>query len=613
MRETGSTLSRLAALRALVAGAALFASATASRAVAQPDETAMAVPRLAPLGNSEVALLQPLDPVEADQFRALFAAQNAADSVLAERLMRALEAPAKGEAAGLRGDLRGYARAAGYLRPGSHPDPAALSAWLSRHSALAIAADIAALCRAHAPTCPAAKRIAPAPSLAALSAPEDALFDFSEFRRNPELEGEIFTRAESGQSDAALRLIAHTSGLSPDYAALLRAEVAEALFAANHDHAARDLALRAFHASGDRVALGGFVAGLASWRLNRFDEARRWFEAAAEAPIASPGQHAAARFWAARAHFARGDAEGGRLWLERASAGAYTFYGLLARRRLGLPLLAESDASAGVLGEADIAAVAETEAGMRAFALLQIGQSGFAGAELRALAAKPDTAPALRGAIARVAREAGLAPLADAISASFRAASGAKPLPHLAPRGGFQVAPALIYALARIESHFDPAAVSPAGARGLLQLMPVTASYLANDPSLAGARQQRLHDPAVNLDLGQRYLVHLSRVDVVDGDLLRLLAAYNAGPGNLANWLQSLQDGDDPLMFIEAVPSHETRGFLRRAFAYAWLYAARLDVAPPGLASLAEGRFPRLESSDRLAFPAEAAMSFLPN
>ncbi len=617
MRGTGSTLSRLPAARAMLAGAALFASAATSKAVAQPDETAMAVPRLAPLGAMEVVLPQPLDTVEAEQFRAVFAAQAAGDLAAADRLLAALAGDDSGDAAhtALRADLQGYVLASRYLRSAGRTPLPALSAWLSRHSALAVASDIAALCgqRAGDAHCPAARHLPPPPGLAALSAPEDTAPDFPDNRRNPALEREILSRAESGHADAALRLIAHTSGLSRDYAAWLRAEVAQALFAANHDHAARALAAAALHDSGGRVALAGFTAGLAAWRLERMAEAMRFFEAAGVAPIGAPGLRAGALFWAARAHFATGDAEGGHLWLQRASAEANTFYGLLARRRLGLPLIRDEVFSEEILGEADIAAVAETAEGLRAFALLQVGQTRWADAELRRLAAKSETAPDLRRAIALVAREAGLTRLADDIAATFRSdgALGAGPLPRLAPRGGFQIAPALVYALARIESHFDPAAVSPTGARGLMQIMPVTASYLVNDPSLAGPHQKRLHDPAVNLDIGQRYLLYLSRQNAVDGDLLRLLCAYNAGPGNVGAWEGALHDGGDPLLFIEAVPSHETRGYLHRTLAYAWLYAARLAVVPPGLAALAEGRFPRVRSFDTMSARAEETRPLL--
>jgi len=149
----------------------------------------------------------------------------------------------------------------------------------------------------------------------------------------------------------------------------------------------------------------------------------------------------------------------------------------------------------------------------------------------------------------------------------------------------------------RQESNFDPAAVSRAGARGLLQVMPATAAYIANDPSFRGEGAQRLHDPSLSLEIGQRYLLYLARHDAVGGDLIRLLAAYNAGPGNLARWLPAARHRDDPFLFIEAIPSGETRQHVQRVLAYSWIYASRLGLPAPSLEALARGAFPRFEEA----------------
>ncbi len=62
------------------------------------------------------------------------------------------------------------------------------------------------------------------------------------------------------------------------------------------------------------------------------------------------------------------------------------------------------------------------------------------------------------------------------------------------------------------------------------------------------------------------------------GDLLRLLASYNAGPGNFARWVSQIRDNDDPLLFIEAIPIDETRAHVPRVLTYTWIYAARLHL-----------------------------------
>jgi soluble lytic murein transglycosylase-like protein len=252
------------------------------------------------------------------------------------------------------------------------------------------------------------------------------------------------------------------------------------------------------------------------------------------------------------------------------------------------------------LSTADVEAVGNLAGGARAFALLEIGQPDRAEAELRALwPAMRDDGP-LRDALRRVAREAGFSDLAAEIATAVQAADGRPrdfdrfPVPRLRPRGGFKVDPALIYALTRLESNFDPSAVSPVGARGLMQLMPETAGYIAGE----GVSGDRLRDPALNLDLGQRYVSHLAALDVVSGDLLRLLASYNAGPGNVGQW--AMRDRDDPLLYLEAIPLRETRAFVQHALTYAWIYAARLRLPSPSLDQMAAGAFPRFTA------PAEA-------
>jgi len=609
MRGTGHTFSRLPAARAMIAGAAFLASATAGKAVAQSDETAMAVPRLAPLGASEIALPQPLDPLEAVRVRLVFAAQAAGDKASAEHMEAALVLEGK-----LGADLRGYILADRFLQPRATVATAALAAWLDRHADLAITPTIAALYAKRDPHGAAARHLPAPPALAALAAPEDTLPDMPGIRRNPLLDRTIRERVERGRFDQARHLLAITPGLTPLYGGQLRAEIAAGLFAANDDRAARDLAQAALRESGGDVALAGFIAGLSSWRLGQRTAAARFFERAANAPIGSPALLAAARFWAARAHASDDDPADGperaRLWLRRAAASGHTFYGLLARHLLGEPLGAGLSFAEETLGEADIAAVAATPEGRRAFALLQVGQDRQARDELRLLAARPETSADLRRAVRLTALQAGFTALAAEIAGAAPAPDAAHAtqhfsLPHLVPRHGFRLDPPLVYALTRIESNFDAGAISPAGARGLMQIMPVTAGYLANDPSLAGSRQKRLHDPAFNLDLGQSYLLYLAAQDGIEGNLLRLLAAYNAGPGNLGHWLGAIRDGGDPLLFIEAIPVEETRQFVHRVLAYSWIYAAELDLPAPSLDALAAGRFPRLRSSDNLAPEAE--------
>jgi soluble lytic murein transglycosylase-like protein len=246
-----------------------------------------------------------------------------------------------------------------------------------------------------------------------------------------------------------------------------------------------------------------------------------------------------------------------------------------------------------LLTQADIDAVAATPRGLRAFALLQIGQPDMAEAELRALWPDIQASPVFGRSVLLVASAGGLTDLAAQLASLLTAPDGHRfdelrfPIPGLRPAGGFRVDPPLVYALTRMESNFDAGAVSRGGARGLMQIMPATANYIA------GSAASRLGEPGFNLDIGQRYVAYLSRMDGIDGDLIRLLASYNSGPGSVSRWVGDIRHNDDPLLFIEAIPASETRAFVPDVLAASWIYAARLHRPAPSLDALSAGEFPR--------------------
>ncbi len=565
----------------MLAGAAIFAGATytlaaqAQRAGAgNDDEAAMMVPRVTPYGGG-VVLPRPLAPSQAVLVRRIFAQQAAGRMAEADQAIAQLDDPL----------LIGHLRADRYLGRFHRATADELVAWLSRYGSLPDAPAIHALLLKRLPkgmAAPPKPGMAALPTLAALPA------------------------APPEEIDDALRALPGDATGAPIHAALQAGMQARTLFTQNRDEAALELAGAAFRRgpAAGKVGYAGLIAGLAAWRLERPDLARRYFEDAARAPMAAPAVRAAAAYWAARANTRTDHPSGFVPWLRRAAQEKRTFYGILARRALGQdPGLAWQRE---ILGQADIDAVDTTPAGRRAFALLQVGETQRAEAELRqlwaaSLAADTPPRPEFARALMLVAREADMIDFAAQLATVLQAADGRQhdemrfALPRLAPRGGFRVDPALVYALTRLESNFDAAAVSPAGARGLMQLMPVTASYVARD---SGFASERLHDPAINLELGQRYLVYLSEQEQIGANLVRLLASYNSGPGSFARWASQVRDRDDPLLFIEAIPNGETRQFVQRALAYSWIYAARMHKPAPGLSELAAGAYPRFTTRD---------------
>ena len=121
--------------------------------------------------------------------------------------------------------------------------------------------------------------------------------------------------------------------------------------------------------------------------------------------------------------------------------------------------------------------------------------------------------------------------------------------------------PFLVAAVIREESVYNPAAVSSAGALGLMQVMPQTGQQVAARLGLEGYTRDRLFDPCYNIRLGSSYLAHLS--EKFDRDVMRMVAAYNAGPDAVSKWVQQF-GGVDTDEFIESIPYTETRLYVKK-------------------------------------------------
>jgi soluble lytic murein transglycosylase-like protein len=161
------------------------------------------------------------------------------------------------------------------------------------------------------------------------------------------------------------------------------------------------------------------------------------------------------------------------------------------------------------------------------------------------------------------------------------------PAPELTPRNGFTLDRALVYAIVRQESRFNPQAVSRSGAVGLMQLMPVAAAAAAGDDKLL-TDTRPLFDPALNLRVGQDYMTWL--LDrAVGQNLLRAVAAYNGGPSMVSRTADRLGPEADDLLLVECLPAQETRAYVQKVMAGYWTYrrmwgrpAATLDATAVG-------------------------------
>jgi len=378
-----------------------------------------------------------------------------------------------------------------------------------------------------------------------------------------------------------------------------RADQAIAAFTAGEDQKALALAVEAAKKAGSDAPGAHWTAGLAAWRLGKFEDARQHFEALARSRSASAWSLAGGAYWASRANLKLRRPHDYTVWLARAAEQPRTFYGLLARRQLGIDLPLNWDLPA--LTKADVHALMRHAGGQRAFALIQIGDHYLAERELRRL--YPQVEAELGTAILSLASQANMPALAMRLGGKLLRGQGLRydaalyPVPDWRPEGGFSVDPALVYAIMRQESAFDQRAQSYRGASGLMQIMPRTAWAIADDDEFDGTRE-RLLEPALNLTLGQRLIRMLLDSDQIQGNLIMMSAAYNAGQGNLGKWERRAQYRNDPLLFIESIPSRETRSFIERVLTNYWIYRHRMGLSSPSLDAIAEGGWPLYSDTD---------------
>ena len=165
-----------------------------------------------------------------------------------------------------------------------------------------------------------------------------------------------------------------------------------------------------------------------------------------------------------------------------------------------------------------------------------------------------------RAKVADLAKEVGRPDLAigaakETLRAGFHLIEAGYPLLRHKLRP--EIEPALVHAIIRQESAFNLHAISNAGARGLMQLMPGTASRVAKKNRLPYVRKKLTEDKAYNLQIGQAYVVELLRE--FDDSYILTLAAYNAGPARVRRWIKTNGDPRDPMVdpidWIELIPS----------------------------------------------------------
>lgn len=349
---------------------------------------------------------------------------------------------------------------------------------------------------------------------------------------------------------------------------LLDAGKAELAYQVAAGHGAEDNAERI-----DAEWHAGFIA------LRFRDDAAKalaHFEAAA-AIAETPVSVTRAAYWQGRAAEALGKADLAREAYERAAEHPIAYYGQLARAKLGLRDLPLRRAASATLAHLP------GHQGLRL--LYRIGARDLAGIMLFDLAQRLHTAAALE-AIAAIARQEGDARAQlnigkQALQRGFPLDSAAFPttgVPEFDVLGD-PMERAIVHAIARQESAFDPTAQSHAGARGLMQMMPATARETARRANLPFDWARLGQDPLYSAQMGAAHLNDLLKE--WRGSYILTFAAYNAGSGNVRRWIAAYGDPRHPSVdavdWIERIPFYETRNYVQRVMENLQVYRERLN------------------------------------
>jgi soluble lytic murein transglycosylase len=510
-----------------------------------------------------------LTPTDEEAYKAAFVAARAGQRDLLDARLGQIED----------GTLRPHIERVRLTSPNVEPDLPAMAAWLERWGDVSGAGDVYARANeAKEQEASAARLMGVVPASVRLRRPEPipvrrSMGAMREPTFNPVPIGAGATRADRARIDT----------------------LAARFYAGDDDVA---FALASQEIEGPQSGQAGWIGGLSAFRLGDFSSARRYFNAAANWSAGDDWTRSAGAFWAARAAQKLGDASGERAYLEQAASSPLTFYGQLALAKLGrwetlrVPSVQDEQARAGQLLRSDTGV-------RRAAALVEVGQRDDAETELLAAWSRGKAEDDL--GYLSIARTLGLSDVVSRISQTSTAAAMAALYPapaNIRPNGGeFVLDRAVVLAVIRQESKFESTAVSYAGARGLMQLMPRTAAWMTGRRDLA-SNPRLLQDNTLNVTLGEAYLEKMMAEGPISNCLIRTFMAYNAGPGSVGRWAMTVKGGEDPLMFMESAPSGQARVYAERVMSNLWIYHRRFGQRAPSLEKLARGFTPTYEPQD---------------
>jgi soluble lytic murein transglycosylase len=333
--------------------------------------------------------------------------------------------------------------------------------------------------------------------------------------------------------------------------------------------------------AGDQYADQQFLGGFIALRFLKDPATALTAFQRLEAGVARPISKSRAFYWQGRSLEAMGQSADAVARYRLAANYPETFYGQLAQARIEpAPVLRLSNTAVEAAGAAEV----EADPLMAPAKLLaELGQA----ASLRAFVermAELHPAPARLKRMMILLKDWGYPEIALRLAKTASYAGAYLPdyshpviaLPAY-PGPGAAPDPALVLGLIRQETEFDPYAVSSAGARGLMQMMPASAKLAAKQAGLPYRPEALLSDTSYNMQLGMtEYRGHLDRYN---GSYVLAAASYNAGPNNAKKWVAAYGDpraATDPIDWIEQIPFGETRNYVQRVLENMEVYRVRL-------------------------------------
>ena len=359
-----------------------------------------------------------------------------------------------------------------------------------------------------------------------------------------------------------------------------------------------------FVAADAKSEYGLWAMGLLYFQEEKFDESEKYFSAILDLEQINNARKTEAAFWAGRAAYENGERSQAKKYWKIAATYPMAFYGALASVMLGhTPRYEffEQDCT-----DEDIDTLRESKYGKRALALLQVGQKDRAELYLKYMITARVSDKTLH-AINSVATAYGLPRVSIQASSLVQDRgileiddniiySAQYPLPDWEPMGGWSIDRALLLAITKQESGFRANAKSGAGANGLMQIMPSTAKRVARENQV-DMSEIDMSKPEHNMFLGQQYIVDLLAHPNINNNIIKMLAAYNAGMGTMVEFEKNFETYD-PLLYIESFPTYETRSYIKRVMSNLWLYRARLNQPLTTMKDLADGEWPLYNSED---------------